>query len=374
MKKNLIVRGFFGRGNCGDEAILQTIYDLFSPYFNIVISTELNDANKEAMNVLHPYDKCEVINCEVRDRFNPKVTAGYLLGGGGLGLGLGWNQAFIAFRKDVKTIQAGVHLEASFVKGEKGATESLGELASILECSGDKDKLYNMTVAGVLSLFDYLALRNSQSMEFAEKLGIKALYRPDWVFGMKKDTCEEVKQDKKRMLVTIREYPPQLQNYDSLKLWLDKINNYAEKLGMYVKYLPFCDKDAETTRKAGIKADDIIDGEYWNPRRVKQWIANSGLMVSMGRFHATVFAISEGTPIINIDHVMRDYKNKGACLLEDSKLGKFRFDMKDEKRDIYDFFKEAISQENEMKIASIGQTNKQLVLKMRDEILKILSE
>jgi polysaccharide pyruvyl transferase WcaK-like protein len=371
MKKKLIVRGFFGRGNCGDEAILQSIHKLFGEHYDIGISTELSDVNQDVMRTLFPYANCEIVNCEDRLIFKRKDVAGFILGGGGLGLGFGWNQYIVAKRRGVKVVHIGTHLDASFLGDDTGETVGLDEVDVIEKIPEGSADLYNVAVSSFLRLADYYAVRNKQSVEYAKKLGVTPKLYPDVAFALDRDNSPDVPVDKKRMLVTIREYPPTHQDFDKLKKWLVKIEDYATKLGMYIKVIPYCEADAKTTREVGY-GDKMIDGQYWNPRRVKQWVANSGMVVSFGRFHAVVFAISEGIPVISIDHAMSSYKNKATMLLNDSRLGEFRFTKDDEDRDCYDIFKKAMTEEVEMKIASIGHTNRQLVLKMRDEILQIL--
>jgi len=371
MKKKIIVRGFFGRGNCGDEAILQSIHGLFEKHFDIGISTELSDVNHEAIKRLFPYANCEIVNCEDRLIFKHKDIAGFILGGGGLGLGFGWNQYIVAKRRGVKVLHIGTHLDASFLGDETGSTVGLDEVDEIGKIPEGGAQLYNVAVGSFLKLADYYAVRNSQSLEYARQLGVEPKLYPDVAFALEKDDNPDIKMDKRRMLVTIREYPAVHQDFDRLKKWLTKVEDYATKLGMYVQVVPYCEADAVTTREVGY-VDKILDGQYWNPRRVKQLVANSGMVVSFGRFHAVVFAISEGTPVISIDHAMSSYKNKATMLLNDSRLGEFRFTKEDEDKDCYDTFKKAMTDEVEMKIASIGYTNKQLVLKMRDEILQIL--
>jgi polysaccharide pyruvyl transferase WcaK-like protein len=370
MKKTIVVRGFFGRGNCGDEALLQTIYDLFHERYKIAISTELHDAHPVFRN-MHPYDKCEIVNCENRIIFKRPDIAGFILGGGGLGLGLGWNQYFVAKRRGVPVIHIGTHVDASFVGEENGSTVGLDEVDNIQELPQGDGSLYNQAVGAFLKMADYYAVRNTQSLEYARKLGVEPKYYPDIAFGLKKDRSPEVDVDKRRMIVTIREYPIIHQDIRKLKKWMEKLEDYATRLGMHIKVVPYCEADAWTTKQIGYE-DKMIDGQFWNPKRVKTLIANSGMQVTLGRFHAVVFAISEGIPVISIDHNMDSYKNKATMLLNDSRLGEFRLTMQDEDADNFDLFKKALSSENEMKIASIGRVNEQLVIKMRDEILQIL--
>lgn len=39
-KPQVVLSGFFGRGNCGDEALLQAQYEWLSPCYDIVISVD----------------------------------------------------------------------------------------------------------------------------------------------------------------------------------------------------------------------------------------------------------------------------------------------------------------------------------------------
>jgi len=373
IKKKLVVRGFFGRGNCGDEALLQSLYELFGDKYQLTISTELGDVNREVMDKMHPYNQCDIVNCENRLIFKQANVAGFILGGGGLGLGFGMNQYIVAKRRGVPVIHIGTHLDASFLADETGETIGLDEVDQIRVLKPEVCKLFNQTMGGLLNLADYYAVRNSQSLEYAHKLGVNPKLYPDLAFSLRKDDSPDIAMDKRRMLVTIREYPPVHQDMERLKKWMAKLEDYAKKLGMYIKVMPYCEADAETTRQVGY-GDRMIDGQYWNPKRVKQWVASSGMQVSLGRFHAVVFAISEGIPVISIDHFMDAYKNKATMLLDDSRLGEFRLTRQDEDKDCLDLFKKAMSHETEMKIASVGAVNRQLVYKMRDEIVDLLNK
>lgn len=373
IKKKLVVRGFYGRGNCGDEALLQSLYELFGDKYQLTIATELGDANKDVLYNMHPYNQSDVINCENRLIFKNPGVAGFILGGGGLGLGFGMNQYIVAKRRGVPVVHIGTHIDASFLADETGETIGLDEVDNIRVLKPEVCRLFNQTMSGLLNLADYYAVRDTTSLKYAERLGVKAKYYPDLAFALRKDDSTEVQRDKRRLIIVIREYPPVHQDLERLKKWLGKVEEYAKKLGMYTRVLPFCEADAETTRQVGY-GDKMIDGQYWNPKRVKQWIAYSGLVVTFGRFHPVVFAISEGTPVISIDHFMEAYKNKATMLLDDSRLGEFRLTRQDEDKDCYDLFKKAVSHETEMKIASVGAVNRQLVYKMRDEIIDILNK
>lgn len=382
MKNKLVIRGFFGKGNCGDEAILQTLFDFFSPTFDIVISTDLKGIDEEWLYKMHPYNKSMIIHCEDRSIFKQKDVSGFLLGGGGFGNGFGFNQFAVARRAGKKIIHAGTHIDAGFFKGifqnnnvdQSSGFGDVGGFFAINDTQTPTDKKYNEAMKSFLNLADYTAVRNMASHKVCEYMGVKALYRPDWVFGLQKDTCGEIQKDWRRMIVVIREYGQQHEDLVALKTWMQKIKSYAGKLGMYIKFLPFCNEDSNYLRKHGLYNEgEVIDGEFWNPRRAKQWIANSGMVVTMGRFHPVVFAISEGVPVISVDYNFDHYRNKGCVLMEDSCLGQFVFNKKDELRDVYDLFKEAMSDKNKAKVASIGATNTKLVLRMKDEILKILT-
>jgi len=388
MKQQLIVRGFYGRGNCGDEAILQAIYEAFSDKYDICAVTDLFDINLDLVRTMYPYNKCRLEHCENRSLFAEKLpkggkrNVGFLLGGGGLGSGFGFNLYVVAKRYGLKVIHAGTHIDGAFFKGIQknnapvsGITD-MSAFCPIIDNRKEVDHVYNNQMKGILEMADYTAVRNSTSIKICDKIGVKGVkLMPDWVFGLKKNNSEHIKYDKRRMLVTVREYNSKFANAHGLRIWEKKIIKYAKKLGMYIKYMPYCKQDMEYLRMSGINIEGkVIDDVYWNPKEMKEYVAKSGMVVTLGRFHPIVFAISEGTPIISIDYNFTNYLNKGAVLLNDSRLGEFRFDKLDEEKDCYDTFKKAVTDRNIATIASIGQTNRKLVEKMKNEILSILTK
>ena len=95
-KKKILLGGFWGRGNCGDEAMLQCQYEFFRDKYEIGILVDEYGAYDQFWN-WYPYNLCLPLHHQGSiDHFCSDAIAALHIGGGGLSAGFLANQALKA--------------------------------------------------------------------------------------------------------------------------------------------------------------------------------------------------------------------------------------------------------------------------------------
>ena len=259
-KKKILLGGFWGRGNCGDEAMLQCQYEFFRDKYEIGILVDEYGAYDQFWN-WYPYNLCLPLHHQGSiDHFCSDAIAALHIGGGGLSVGFLANQALKAMYQNIPVIMSGVDL---WDEDEVGA------------------------VGKYLSCFKYVASRNFdkfpvqydylRSMTHIE-LGA------DWAFGLQTDEYPAITNDIYRALIVIRELPHEMvadEYTNRIMLHLETI----KLAGLKPIFIPFCPEDVTFLKMLGL-VDRFPIVELWNnPRRMQQYIMNSGIVISYGRLH-----------------------------------------------------------------------------------------
>lgn len=272
----LLVAGFFGRSNCGDEALLQVIYEQFSPHFEIIVSLDEHGATDGYWN-LYPYDRCQRIH--QGNLADPARSAhGMIVGGGGLPLGFVADQVLAARSAGIPIALAGTDFPVSRLHKSDAAEEASREY---------------------LRLFDYVALRSLAAVGQARKLGHRVVHGADWALRLTTDEDANVRPAPERALVVLREFPLAAISFH----YIEEITRLLESLkeaGFVPTLLPFCAEDDRFARALGFELVAPTERHWWNARRVKQLVASSGLVVSVGRLHPMIFAAGTQTPVIQL--------------------------------------------------------------------------
>lgn len=279
-KPNLGVLGFLGRGNAGDEAIFQCIYEAFSSDYDIVVVVDELGARPGFWD-WYPYTQCSLAHIGDIHRFMQPM-AGLIVGGGGLGIGFGASQVHVAKSVGTPVILAGVDYFNHF------------------DPPSEHFETFSSAYTDYLRLFDYIAVRSKASVENAKADGIRANYGADWALNLLSDQSPDIQHDPKRITLVLREHSLDERGREQYR---DEIIHFLSGLrqaGLSPELLPFSLEDERFLDTLGIIELAPCHIHWWNARRLKQIISCSGFLVSVGRLHPTLFAFSAGVPCLQV--------------------------------------------------------------------------
>jgi polysaccharide pyruvyl transferase WcaK-like protein len=272
--------GFLGRGNAGDEAMFQCIYEALSSDFDIVAVVDELGARPGFWD-WYPYTHCGLAHVGDIHHFMQPM-AGLIVGGGGLGIGFGASQVHVAKSVGTPVILAGVDYFNHF--------EPLNE----------HFETFSSAYTDYLKLFDYIAVRSKASVENARAEGVKTNYGADWALNLLSDKNSDIQYDPKRVTLVLREHGLDEQGRKRYRDETIRFLGGLRQVGLNPEFLPFSPEDERflvTLDIADLAPSHI---HWWNARRLKQIIACSGLLVSVGRLHPTLFAFSVGVPCLQV--------------------------------------------------------------------------
>ncbi|HTR86730.1 MAG TPA: hypothetical protein VMI56_19770 [Reyranella sp.] len=271
-RRKLVIGGFLGRGNCGDEAMFQVAYETFSDAFDIVASVDEHGAYPGFWN-WYPYNRCRIVHqTALGERHFP--LAGFLVCGGGLGPGFGANHALVTRYQHAPSALVGVDMH--------------------------QPRLDAVRVnARHARLFDYAAVRHAVSWRQRLLGGLFVAHGADWALGLKKDEAADVQPEPEAVAVVVREWALTNIPYDYLSA-VTRLVEGLRALGRQPFFLPFAPEDERFLGQTGLHTLAPMRAAWWNPRRVKQMIGAVGVVVSIGRLHPLVFAASTRTPVISL--------------------------------------------------------------------------
>lgn len=269
--QTLILSGFFGRGNCGDEAILQAQFERLSPRFNLVISVDHHDAYDGFWN-WYPYDLCEIIHTSNLGICQRPDVIGLHVGGGGLPHGFNAAQVIHARSAGIPVLLSGVD-----------AVELSQPAAAAC-------------MKSYYGLFDLVSLRSTASHHIAQQWVSDCHLGADWALALPTDgDTPPTRSD--RVLLVLREFPYELLGPHYLRE-LDRLIQCLSDRYSEVMLLPFCPEDERFLENIPSTRSLSREVHWWNPRRVQREIASAALVVSVGRLHPLIFAANVQTPAI----------------------------------------------------------------------------
>lgn len=271
-KPRLVLSGFFGRGNVGDEAILQVQYEKLKNDFDIIISVEQRGAYDGYWN-WYPYNQCQLIHQAESAIFNESDVVGLHVGGGDLPIGFNASQVIAALGCGKKVTSTGVDFGWTYELAARAA-KSMAET------------YLNWTQPWVRSLTGF---------QLAKQISANVHFGADWGLHLPQDEAPDATRGE--TLLVLREFPvhkltPQLR--DSLHRMICELQQQAGA----VRLLPFCPEDERFLDNLESTWSLPREVHWWNPRRIKQLIAQAKLVVSVGRFHPQIFCATTATPCV----------------------------------------------------------------------------
>lgn len=271
LKHRVVLSGFFGRGNCGDEALLQAQYEFLEPRFTVVISVDERGASDGFWD-RYPYDRCQIVHQANLGIMAEDDVIGIHVGGGGLPYG--FNAA--------QVVHARSHGKPAFLTGVDAATVGSPVAAD--------------AIRSYMRLFDFVSVRSEAAFRTMCSLSPGCHHGADWaVCG----TVDELRHAPRSngVLVTIREFPQELVTGRYRAAVSELLAVLADSHDT-VTLLPFCPEDERFLALVPATARFQREALWWNPRAMQQRIAAASRIVSLGRLHPLVFAANVGTPAL----------------------------------------------------------------------------
>lgn len=280
-KDKLILSGFFGRGNAGDESFVQVQYEFFKEYFDIIISVEQSGAYNGFWD-WYPYNQCEIIGRSDLSKASDKSVIGMHLGGGSL-----------------YPTYAASQMSTMAMMNKKTAISGVEQSVTIFEQNGALSADY----LSYLGTLDYYSVRNAFSHELNAQHDVNSNLGGDWATGMLIDNADMI--DEVDIVLVVREFA----TWEIDKTFLSSLAQLVDKmdkLGRKMVLLPFCPEDERFIKNLNMLWNIPTEVHWWNPRRVMQIIKKSNLVLSIGRLHAAIFSMLSGTACVTIFPALSD--------------------------------------------------------------------
>lgn len=298
LAKHVIMSGYFGFSNSGDDAILKSILESFKaldPNLNIkVLSKDPSLTEKE-------YGVPAVDRFKLFDVIKSIKASDMLISGGG------------SLLQD-KTSSRSIWYYLLIMKLAKHYKKKVFVYSNGV---GPINKKFNRNFTRrVLNKVDYITLRDIDSYNFIKSIGVnnqnvKVLSDP--VFNLKEASDESIREkfdiNKDTVLVSVRSW----MNDEKLIDELVKFLNYLIDQGKNIAFMPMqMPRDTTISEKiaANLKSSKIIDEKY--PVEIlMNLMKNADFIVAM-RLHAMIYAIHQNLPFIGLS-----YDPKTETLLKD---------------------------------------------------------
>lgn len=277
-KPEIVLSGFFGRGNCGDEAILQAQYERLAHAYDVVISVDERGA-RDGFWDWHPYNRCRIVHQGNLAVLGESRVIGIHVGGGGLPHG--FNAAQVVHARSLG--------KPAFLTGVDARPAASAAAA--------------MALKHYLELFDFVSVRSASAWQTMTAFAPACHQGADWALALSPE--QSAKETRGGVMVTIREFPVELVSQHYLGDIADLLGVLEDDFGQ-VTLLPFCPEDERFLEHLPMAERLPREIQWWNPRRMLRLIADSELVVSLGRLHPLVFAANVGTPAVFAEPLGRD--------------------------------------------------------------------
>jgi polysaccharide pyruvyl transferase WcaK-like protein len=285
----------------GDEGILQAIMDELG-------DNEYSVSTTLPFTMLANYHRRFPQLKDVRQIYDTRTDFdAYILGGGKLNWGYGWRQALAVFSSGKPSMNYAV-------------------------AYGKHPMLYhpklNDLYAEFLKQFSAVTVRDQDSYDIMQELGVNATLTMCPAINLKeeKTSCPE------NMIVVCPRYEDSDQHGNSgdNKPQIDWIVNRLKGQEDEVLLIPFAPKNMEGVPvdlalcreiSSRLKGAMILPTDGFNPRQVKYAISKAKTVISGGRYHALIWAISHNKPYEVCPSAIANYPRIQSILRTHQKYG-----------------------------------------------------
>lgn len=266
----IMINGFYGAGNSGDEAMLRNF--VFHMNRRLENATFFVATEKSAL-----WRQSKVYYISPMDRSRLNLCDLLVVGGGDLGVGFGWQLlSFAKAATEVKTANIGISINNTWTNPK------------ILKA-----------VQAMLSTYDLICVRDQHSKENLNSIDINCKAMTDMAIDLPPIEYEFLHKQKQVCLV-IREVA-QIHKQQQIEL-AEKVVELLTK-DYFLTILPFSPEDAAFSKELrSIKSTNSQLIMTNDPQHHKYIISNSKYLVSLGRFHPLVYAMEYAVPMLGVTY------------------------------------------------------------------------
>ncbi len=303
--KKLLLAGYYGFGNLGDEAILEmTLNQIFEitgrENITVLSGSKITTSKKYNVNTIDRYNVFSILNALMHSNV-------LIFGGGSL-------------LQDV-TSNRSIYYYLFLIRLAKLMNNKVVMLSQGIGPIVNKKSI--KAVKNTLSLVDYITVRDKYSKEFLEALGVyekKIFLSTDPVIDIRKN--EPVKHEKQ----SVKKVCFSLRNWKDSDVSI-KISEVAEKLidsGIECHFIPFYYKEDLLLIN---EVEEILGSKavYYKKRLTTgdafDIIKTMDVMVGV-RLHSLIFAAAANVPIVavsydqKVDNFVNSVNMKIACTID----------------------------------------------------------
>jgi hypothetical protein len=270
-KPAVVLLGFYGRGNAGDEAFLHVQYELLKDKYHIILPIEHRNAVPD-FHTWYPYHDCEIINYDDVPRVYGSDVVALHIGGGSLPFGFSGQFLLSAFDARKRTLITGV--DAS------------------VKPNVSRDNIR----FDIYKRLDFFSVRTVRSVTNLRQSGVLVHHGADWALGLQ--AVEPPPERRGGALVTVRDFgQPGQEHIDAVA----QLHEYLERQGHQVRYLPFAPDDRRVLDQFPTANAANIENCWHDPRQVKGHIKSADVVVSVGRLHTLIMSMTAEVATVAID-------------------------------------------------------------------------
>jgi len=270
----ILVSGFYGRGNAGDEALLQCLYEILSPHHEVAIAIHPGDS-RPGFHGWYPYDRCRLLDETAIGHLLEYEPDGVVVGGGGL------SSAFSAH----------LVLTARYLGA---ATALVGTDNHDLVREGPGPLAFRDYMAG----FRYVGLRFGIGVRATRAIGVPAEHGADLAFMLHAAPTPPPVTGRP-CAVTVRAWDTRWHD-QGFRFHLHALFHGLRAEGYSPFLLPFSPEDTALAGELAPMLGAEVAELWWNPRALKGMMAGCALVVSVGRLHPLIFAAPLGVPVCHV--------------------------------------------------------------------------